>query len=98
MATLMLQGDADVRMVQALLGHASLDTTALYTHVAIQTLNEAHKKAPGATLGKPQACASKNAEGKVEAAELLAVLAGEQGEEVERSGADSSFDEEPASE
>lgn len=55
MATLKLEGGADVRMVQAMLGHASLDTTALYTHVAIRTLKEVHERThPGAILGKPE--------------------------------------------
>ncbi len=56
MATLMLEGGADVRMIQAMLGHASLETTALYTHVAIRTLKEVHERThPGAMLGKPEA-------------------------------------------
>ena len=50
----MLEGGADVRMIQAMLGHASLETTALYTHVAIRTLKEVHERThPGARLGTP---------------------------------------------
>jgi integrase/recombinase XerD len=43
MATLMLEGGADVRFVQAMLGHSNLDTTAIYTHVAIRKLKEIHE-------------------------------------------------------
>ncbi len=41
-ATLMLEGGADVRFVQAMLGHEKLETTAIYTHVAIRKLKEVH--------------------------------------------------------
>ena len=41
-ATLMLENGADVRYIQALLGHADLNATQIYTHVAIAKLREVH--------------------------------------------------------
>lgn len=38
----MLENGADVRFVQAMLGHADLKTTQIYTHVAIRALEEIH--------------------------------------------------------
>lgn len=41
-ATQMLEGGADIRYIQALLGHAKLETTEIYTHVSIEKLREVH--------------------------------------------------------
>jgi integrase/recombinase XerD len=41
-ATLMLEAGADVRFIQALLGHESLKTTQIYTHVSIPQLRRVH--------------------------------------------------------
>jgi integrase/recombinase XerD len=42
MATLMLDGGADIRYIQVMLGHAQLGTTQIYTHVAIGRLQQVH--------------------------------------------------------
>jgi integrase/recombinase XerD len=53
-ATLMLEGGADVRYIQALLGHVSLDTTAIYTQVSIRALINVHTTThPAANLAPP---------------------------------------------
>jgi integrase/recombinase XerD len=43
-ATHLLRGGADLRAVQAMLGHADLGTTEIYTHVAPDHLRAAHAK------------------------------------------------------
>ena len=42
MATHMLENGADIRYIQAILGHNDLDTTAIYTQVSIHKLKEIH--------------------------------------------------------
>jgi site-specific recombinase XerD len=44
-ATHLLKGRADIRHIQALLGHRSLNTTERYTHVAVADLREVVKRA-----------------------------------------------------
>lgn len=54
MATLMLEGGADIRYIQAMLGHVRLDTTQIYTHVSIRMLKQIHSAThPAARLDSP---------------------------------------------
>ncbi len=80
-ATHMLENGADIRFIQALLGHADLGTTEIYTRVAILKLKQVHEATHPARLqgrGAAQSTAARaSAAGAREA--LLAMLDAEQG-------------------
>lgn len=85
MATLMLEGGADVRYIQEILGHAELSTTQIYTRVSIRRLKAVHDAShPGAKLARP-ATAAVSAPSEPTAAptkeDLLAALEAEAHEE-----------------
>ena len=49
MATLMLEGGADIRYVQQMLGHADISSTQIYTRVSLRKLEAVHAAThPGA--------------------------------------------------
>ena len=62
MATLMLENGADIRYIQAMLGHADLRTTQIHTQVSIRKLQQVHKLTHPADLpqseSQPEASAS----------------------------------------
>jgi len=51
-ATHMLENGADIRFIQAMLGHAQLSTTEIYTQVSISKLKEIHAATHPAQLGR----------------------------------------------
>lgn len=80
MATLMLEGGADIRFIQAMLGHASIVSTEIYTQVAIRKLKQVHELThPGAKLDRT---APRRRDDEASAREeLLSSLAAEAAEE-----------------
>jgi integrase/recombinase XerD len=74
MATQMLENGADIRFIQAILGHAQLTTTQIYTHVTIVKLKEVHALTHPA---ERTAAASRQTRRSSEAHALLAALVAE---------------------
>lgn len=72
-ATLMLDNGADIRFIQQMLGHVSIGTTEIYTHVSIVKLKKIHE------LTYPTLQGRQKGEDKPEATEeeLLATLEAE---------------------
>ena len=91
MATLMLENGADIRYIQAMLGHAELSTTQIYTQVSIRKLKEIHtathpgklRKAPAVRPNTHEGLASESSGDALTAADVLAALAAEASEEDE---------------
>ncbi len=77
MATLMLEGGADIRYIQQMLGHATLETTEVYTRVSIRQLAAIHAAThPGARLrGRRASTLGARADEAGEAASAAALLA-----------------------
>ena len=82
MATAMLDAGADIRSIQEILGHASLESTQVYTHVSIRKLQAVHAAThPAALLGRPKPQPDPTTDDAK--AELLNALAGEQAAEAD---------------
>lgn len=75
MATHMLENGADIRFIQAILGHSTLSTTEIYTQVSIRQLKDIHSATHPARLTR-----DKHQDNDVEDA-LLEALADEREEE-----------------
>jgi integrase/recombinase XerD len=96
MATLMLEHGADIRYIQAMLGHAELSTTQIYTQVSIRKLKEIHTAThPGKARPSRAAIAAETEEndplaGEPTADDVLTVLAAEALEELEDEAAEQS--------
>jgi integrase/recombinase XerD len=86
MATLMLDGGADIRFIQEMLGHVSLKTTERYTHVSIRKLQKVYEAThPGANLERRKSEPEEAARAATRA-ELLAALEAEIGDDEEAGG------------
>lgn len=87
MATLMLENGADIRFIQAMLGHACLTTTQIYTQVGIRQLKLIHSATHPGKL--PEAARERLEAGPATtAAELLAELEHEAEVEAEQETAE----------
>ena len=82
MATQMLENGADVRFIQAMLGHADIKTTQVYTRVSIRALKDIHTATHPARLTRSTPKPIDGEDGPpVTAADLMAALDDEAAEE-----------------
>jgi integrase/recombinase XerD len=85
MATHMLEGGADIRHIQEILGHAETSTTAIYTRVSIRHLKVVHETTHPAArrpaADKPDLARTVGSEGAASEAELFSSLVAEAADE-----------------
>ena len=74
----MLENGADVRFIQAMLGHVSLETTQIYTQVSIRKLKDIHTATHPAKMMRAQ---QQEQETELDEEGLLSALAAEEAEE-----------------
>ncbi len=89
MATLMLEGGADIRYIQAMLGHAELSTTQIYAQVSVRALQAVHTATHPAAANTPRQGRAGDRSGgdkpgRVAVSELLAALGEEADQEENR--------------
>jgi len=80
-ATHMLDNGADIRFIQALLGHESLSSTERYTHVAIAKLQQVHAATHPATLVRRRAAKKISPEKMAAAKAFLEMLLADEDDE-----------------
>jgi integrase/recombinase XerD len=73
-ATHMLEGGADIRFLQAMLGHADLSTTEIYTHVSVEKLQAIHEATHPARLHRAPESAPGAASPKADHEALIEIL------------------------
>jgi integrase/recombinase XerD len=91
MATLMLENGADIRYIQAILGHAELSTTQVYTQVSIRQLKAIHTathpaRMPGATGAQSAVDVARHQAEPLNAAAALLMALDAEGDEDEADG------------
>jgi integrase/recombinase XerD len=87
MATLMLEGGADIRYIQAMLGHAELSTTQIYAQVSVRALQAVHAATHPGAGNEPRTGhddGDRRDDRKVAVAELVAALDEEADQEENR--------------
>jgi integrase/recombinase XerD len=81
MATLMLENGADIRFIQAMLGHANVSTTQIYTQVSIRKLKEIHTVTHPARMSSSRQRQEESGDETPTAADVLEALEIEEAEE-----------------
>jgi integrase/recombinase XerD len=86
MATHMLERGADLRIIQIILGHESIETTTIYTHVAIDQLKAVHTKTHPAKLTRHANADVSEQDTQSATRELITALAAESDEDESADG------------